>query len=53
MFACLLQEDWVAFTFADVQKREFAGAQVRALADGRLEIAFCRAVHLSPHFAEL
>ena len=53
MFGCRLQEDWVAFTFADVQKREFAGAQVRALADGRLEIAFCRAVRLTGHFAEL
>ena len=53
MFGCRLQEGWVAFTFADVQEREFAGAQVRALADGRLEIAFCRAVRLTPHFAEL
>jgi hypothetical protein len=53
MFGCRLQEGWVAFTFADVQEREFAGAQVRALGDGRLEIAFCRAVRLTPLFAEL
>jgi hypothetical protein len=53
MFGCRLQEGWVAFTFADLQEREFAGAQVRALADGRLEIAFCRVVRLSPHFVEL
>jgi hypothetical protein len=53
MFGCRLQEDWVAFTYADVQDREFAGAQVRARGDGRLEIAFCRAVRLRPHFAEL
>jgi hypothetical protein len=51
MHGCTLQEGWTAFTFADVEEREFAGAQVRALDDGRLEVAFCRAVRLSARFA--